>query len=412
MLYTISKFIKFKRIDFLKICLIIILSSDLKHVNSQDHPFNLYIEQHDISILVNETQSTILKLDGIIDRNVNVKLVQQHDNLIAIDPDSIFINKSHTNDDKNIANFSITGLNPGHLEVTATTVPNETWIGRNIFIRVTVGYSNAIIYISIVCGWIYFVAWSISFYPQIITNYCRKSVVGLNFDFLSLNIVGFILYSVFNIGLFWIPEIQAEYFERHPRGLNPVLVNDVFFSIHASFATLFTIGQCFFYERGTQRVSWVAKGLLAAFLLTLIISAILSGTKVLHWLDFLYICSYIKLAITLIKYIPQAIMNFRRKSTVGWSIGNVLLDFTGGILSMLQMTLNAYNHDDWVSIFGDPTKFGLGLFSVCFDILFILQHYVFYRERIQSYRSVEDQNQIDNEVLNDSYEEPVLENSN
>ena len=36
-------------------------------------------------------------------------------------------------------------------------------------------------------------------------------------------------------------------------------------------------------------------------------------------------------------------MNFRRKSTVGWSIGNVLLDFTGGILSMLQMFLLAYN---------------------------------------------------------------------
>jgi len=39
-------------------------------------------------------------------------------------------------------------------------------------------------------------------------------------------------------------------------------------------------------------------------------------------------------------------MNFRRKSTVGWSIGNILLDFTGGILSMLQMFLIAYNTGD------------------------------------------------------------------
>ena len=36
-------------------------------------------------------------------------------------------------------------------------------------------------------------------------------------------------------------------------------------------------------------------------------------------------------------------MNFRRKSTVGWSIGNILLDFTGGILSMMQMFLISYN---------------------------------------------------------------------
>lgn len=37
-------------------------------------------------------------------------------------------------------------------------------------------------------------------------------------------------------------------------------------------------------------------------------------------------------------------MNYERKSTIGWSIGNVLLDFTGGWLSMLQMLLNAYNY--------------------------------------------------------------------
>jgi cystinosin len=34
--------------------------------------------------------------------------------------------------------------------------------------------------------------------------------------------------------------------------------------------------------------------------------------------------------------------------------------------------------DDWTSIMGDPTKFGLGLFSILFDILFIIQHYCLY----------------------------------
>lgn len=37
-------------------------------------------------------------------------------------------------------------------------------------------------------------------------------------------------------------------------------------------------------------------------------------------------------------------MNYKRKSTIGWSIGNVVLDFTGGILSMLQMIINADNY--------------------------------------------------------------------
>ena len=36
--------------------------------------------------------------------------------------------------------------------------------------------------------------------------------------------------------------------------------------------------------------------------------------------------------------------------------------------------------DQWNSIFGDLTKFGLGLFSVLFDILFMTQHYILYRK--------------------------------
>lgn len=99
------------------------------------------------------------------------------------------------------------------------------------------------------------------------------------------------------------------------------------------------------------------------------------------WLDYLIILSSVKLAITIVKYIPQALMNYRRKSTEGWSIGNVLLDLTGGSLSMLQMMLQGVNNSDFSNIFGDPTKFGLGLFSILFDALFIVQHYVLYRNK-------------------------------
>ena len=35
------------------------------------------------------------------------------------------------------------------------------------------------------------------------------SVIGLNFDFLSLNLIGFTLYGCFNIALFWVDSIQA-----------------------------------------------------------------------------------------------------------------------------------------------------------------------------------------------------------
>merc|ERR1719427_2152009 len=239
--------------------------------------------------------------------------------------------------------------------------------------------SETIELISAIIGWVYFVAWSISFYPQIIENFRRKSVIGLNFDFLSLNIVGFSVYGCFNIALFWITSIQDAYFEKNPQGVNPVQANDVFFTIHAVFACLVTIIQCKIYQRGNQRISRICLGLLLLIFLFLAASLISSFAGALPWLQFLYFCSYVKLGITLVKYIPQAYMNYRRKSTVGWSIGNILLDFTGGALSILQMILISYNNDDWSSIFGDPTKFGLGFFSVVFDVFFMLQHYIFYR---------------------------------
>ena len=46
-----------------------------------------------------------------------------------------------------------------------------------------------------------------------------------------------------------------------------------------------------------------------------------------------------KVCISLIKYIPQVLSNFRRKSTIGWNIHNILLDFTGGIFLLVKMLL-------------------------------------------------------------------------
>ena len=34
--------------------------------------------------------------------------------------------------------------------------------------------------------------------------------------------------------------------------------------------------------------------------------------------------------------------------------------------------------DDWTSLFGDPTKFGVGVFSILTDFIVMWQHYVLY----------------------------------
>ncbi|KAM4698939.1 cystinosin [Discoglossus pictus] len=238
-----------------------------------------------------------------------------------------------------------------------------------------------------IIGWIYFLAWSVSFYPQVFENWRRKSVVGLSFDFLALNLTGFISYSVFNVGLYWIPYVREQFLQVYPNGVIPVDANDVFFSLHAVLLTVVVIIQCCIYERGTQTVSKAAIGLLIIAWLFAFCTLFVTVAGQVSWLQFLFCFSYIKLAITLTKYFPQAYMNFHRKSTEGWSIGNVLLDFTGGSFSIIQMFLQSYNNDEWKLIFGDPTKFGLGVFSIIFDIVFIIQHYCLYRKR-NAYQNV------------------------
>ena len=119
----------------------------------------------------------------------------------------------------------------------------------------------------------------------------------------------------------------------------------------------------------------MAKGIMCVYALILLTAGALASLSIITWCNFLYCCSYIKLSVTLIKYIPQvniysefktvalsnhhfssliatfffllcdqAYLNYTRKSTEGWSIANVLLDFTGGALSVLQMIINGYNY--------------------------------------------------------------------
>nr|XP_043900853.1 cystinosin isoform X1 [Solea senegalensis]XP_043900854.1 cystinosin isoform X1 [Solea senegalensis]XP_043900855.1 cystinosin isoform X1 [Solea senegalensis]XP_043900856.1 cystinosin isoform X1 [Solea senegalensis]XP_043900858.1 cystinosin isoform X1 [Solea senegalensis] len=334
-------------------------------------PDAVTLEQHseaNISI----TSSSPLNLSAVIDLNVTSTSNSNSSYVITV-PEQVLLPAETT-----LVSFNVAAHNVG--QVTTHLLSNNTdFNSLSVRIRFMVIHSKILFVFSEIIGWIYFLAWSVSFYPQAWENWRRKSVVGLNFDFLALNLTGFIAYSVFNIGLFWVPYIQEEFIQQNPNGINPVTASDVFFSLHAVLLCVVYACQAAVYERGGQKISWTARFLLLVAWTFALVSLFVAVAKKISWLDYLYYFSYIKLAITLVKYVPQAYMNYRRQSTEGWSIGNVMLDFTGGILSILQMILQSYNNDEWGLIFGDPTKFGLGLFSVVFDIIFMTQHYCLYR---------------------------------
>lgn len=229
-----------------------------------------------------------------------------------------------------------------------------------------------------VLGWFAFGVWSISFYPQVFLNFRRKSVVGLNFDFVVLNLTKHSSYLIYNASLFFSPVIQRQYHEKYGFDeMIPVAANDVAFSIHAVLLTAFTIYQVFIYEKGTQKVSKTCIGITCAAWICGAVSLIMAWRQG-SWLWLISCFNLIQVIMTAIKYIPQAWMNFRRNSTDGWSIGNILLDLSGGLANFAQMGVQSIDQYSLKNFYGNVGKLLLSLEVVIFDILFILQHYVFY----------------------------------
>jgi cystinosin len=107
-------------------------------------------------------------------------------------------------------------------------------------------------------------------------------------------------------------------------------------------------------------------------------SNVLPASMGFNWLDYLYLLSYIKIFITFIKYVPQVVLNHQRNSTTGFSVWQILLDFTGGALSDLQLIFDCMELHDWSGLTGNLAKFFLGFVSIVFDTIILLQHYVMF----------------------------------
>ncbi|XP_074294595.1 cystinosin homolog [Silene latifolia] len=234
-------------------------------------------------------------------------------------------------------------------------------------------------------GWIAFFSWSISFYPQIILNFQRKSVVGLNFDFVVMNLTKHSTYLIYNATLYFSSAVQKQYRDKYGQlHMIPVAANDVAFSVHAVLMTLVTLFQIFIYERGSQKISRVSFGIVFVAWCAAAV-CIFIALPSHSWLWLISVFNTIQVSMTVVKYIPQAFMNFYRKSTEGFSIGNILLDFLGGVTNYGQMAVQSIDQGSWVNFYGNIGKTLLSLVSIFFDLLFMIQHYVLYRGKKPSF---------------------------
>jgi cystinosin len=243
-------------------------------------------------------------------------------------------------------------------------------------LRVLEEEEDALYYISHILGWIYFAAWSISFYGQVIENCRRKSVSGLNFDFEVYNLVGYNIRGYIDDNL----------------GTGTVQIQDIFFAGHALLLTLVTLIQILYYfnpKDKDQKVSQITITIISVMIWGAILLVIVeSGLEYYdphvkedrkYIFNSLVYMGWCKVFISLIKYIPQVISNYRRKSTIGWNIHNILLDFTGGAFSFGQNIVDSFRDEFSVTSEGQPkalniAKYALSFISIFFDIIFITQH--------------------------------------
>ena len=278
---------------------------------------------------------------------------------------------------------------------------------------------DGLYYLSHTLGWIYFVAWSVSFYGQVIENYRRQSVSGLNFDFEIYNLVGFTTYTIYNIRGYINDNL----------GTGTIEIQDIVFAAHALTLTLVTIIQILYYYNPKDKLQTISH-VTITIILVMIWGAVLlviveSGLEYYdpkvkdnrkYIFNSLVYMGWCKVFISLIKYIPQVISNFKRKSTIGWNIHNILLDFTGGAFSFGQNIVDSFRDEFSVTSDGQSkglniAKFALSFISMFFDIIFMIQHYVLYKDSNSDLKEKkkEEINQIDKLLENSNRESEAKE---
>lgn len=214
-------------------------------------------------------------------------------------------------------------------------------------------------------------------------------------DFLYLNIVGYVALVSSMCLILFNTEVRQQFFDMH--GYFPLLTKiDLVYSAHGLLLTSVSISQlflsCWGFKKRTTSSKRITRIIITFVLSTIaILYSIVGTTKItsLHdsntdqkslqaftLLDLAVMLSYIKIFLSLIKYIPQLLHNHRRKSVLGFSMFTIFLDCTGGILSVSQLFLDAYiatGHLSMDILISNGGKLWLSFVTLFFDGCFVYQ---------------------------------------
>lgn len=175
--------------------------------------------------------------------------------------------------------------------------------------------------------------------------------MGLSADFTWINPLGFLALTIWSFGAYFSPLAREQYRARHD-GHNPqVSKSDLGFALHGFILSSAQFLQVYYYtyfyrkkraaplaqteedpllperedtdfaitSQPTQP-SLIFKVLIAVAWVAAISGGMFVWIGNFQFLDWLYLVSTIKLAISIIKFIPQVLLNWRLKSSEGFSV--------------------------------------------------------------------------------------------
>ena len=173
-------------------------------------------------------------------------------------------------------------------------------------------------------------------------NYQRKSTMGLSSDMILYDCIGYIALSIYSVGMYADPYIRSEYRDTHSDNEPNVAINDVFFATHGILLTIVPLVQMAYYDGWRQTPTRAClytissiMFVIAAYLIVIFTGLLGGGIFTFYY--WVYALAFVKLGVTILKYIPQIYLNYVRHSTEGWNITQILLDLMGGLFSALQL---------------------------------------------------------------------------
>jgi cystinosin len=240
------------------------------------------------------------------------------------------------------------------------------------------------------CGWIYAAAFIGGYFFISLEIYQKKTSAGLSWNYFVLSLLGYLYYLFY---FFWGME------SRSSDIASSIHFQDFLFIICSVLWHPIVFFQMRIYPGCPEnKVSWVYAGLCALSFGSIFVVYAITGDAV----ETMTFMGTLKTVFSVYMLIPQAILNWKRKSTYGWSVLNCILDVFAGLLSIVQVMIDYWGLDlpvaERTAKDLNIAKLSLGLNCVVFDILFIYQHFCLYRGNvpkscIRTSASVENNNQ-------------------